>query len=298
VTGLIPADTNTLTPLDPASRELAVTAYLSAARDHLTHAMQMSGPETVAAIKAEIATAAEATKQLGLSKEIQTDALEMVRRAEFALAKAIRAGQESGQIHKQRENDRWRVLHHQLAKDSPEDYATRGELSGARSGEGIYALADGVSPEQFEDALEEARSEKNVSRNNVIRKIRSLKSDEMTPATRLEIIADLAATGHGSGHIAKAVGTNERYLRKLAREGGIEIPADEVTRKARRLDANRVVASTVLEASNVVSDSVLDAINFADLDRAEIGKWVSSLSTSIRALQTLRKNLEKELNRV
>ncbi|MGA4670049.1 hypothetical protein ACPCG0_09675 [Propionibacteriaceae bacterium Y1923] len=41
---------------------------------------------------------AEATKQLGLSKEIRDDATEMVRRAEYALGKAIRKGQAEGTV--------------------------------------------------------------------------------------------------------------------------------------------------------------------------------------------------------
>lgn len=50
-----------------------------------------------------IATVAETSKQLGLSKEIKQDAEVMVRRAERSLGKAIREGQERGEIRKQGE---------------------------------------------------------------------------------------------------------------------------------------------------------------------------------------------------
>jgi hypothetical protein len=78
----------------------------------------------------------------------------MVRRAEFALGKAIRAGQEAGEIGSK---DGGAATAHRLAHQgvsdatvlpSPADFATKAELSG-RS-EGIYAMSDGVTPEEFD----------------------------------------------------------------------------------------------------------------------------------------------------
>ncbi len=144
------------------------------------------------------------TKQLGLSKEIQQDAQEMVRRAEYALGKAIRAGQEQGEIRKQGEvvqaYDRWSgdvQRTDNSTKASPTDFVSMNELSGADSN-GIYALVDNVPESQFEEALTEARDEGNLSRANVVRKVQGVKSDKLAPAERLNKIGDMAEAGHTS----------------------------------------------------------------------------------------------------
>lgn len=156
----------TLVPID-ATSELAVSDYLTKCRDWLATCVEMTGPEQIAAAKAEIATAAEATKQLGLSKEIQLDAQEMVRRAEYALGKAIRKGQSEGEVRRQgqrnSDGDKYRDL------PSPTDFAPKKDLDA--NGSGIYHLSDGVGPQTFDDAIERAKAEGNLSRANVARKI-------------------------------------------------------------------------------------------------------------------------------
>lgn len=251
---IVPADDmSALESMDPAGREVAVTLYLTDARDRLALALVETGPAQVAAIKAEVATAAEATKQLGLSKEIQADALEMVRRCEYALAKAIRAGQEAGTIKRQREGGGWPSevqVQNTAQKTTARDY-----FNNHMEQTEAYAMADGAeTDEQFEKALTEARAEGNLSRANVVRKIKDVPAPQST--TRPEIL-------RGTHHLI----------------------------------ADRVIDATVLDASNVVSPSLLAEINLSELDRNKLGEWISSLSGSIRALQALRKSLEKELNR-
>ena len=160
------------------SSEVAVTGYLQQARDWLATAVESTGPEQIAMAKAEIATAAEATKQLGLSKEIRDDATEMVRRAEYALGKSIRRGQAEGTIGVRETSLIPGGPNARLDVDHPDnqrlprmtDYASRGELYGTRN-DGVVALADADS-EQFETAITEAKAEGNLSRANVVRKIR------------------------------------------------------------------------------------------------------------------------------
>lgn len=53
---------------------------------------------------------------------------------------------------------------------SPMDFCGRTELHGKNGREGIYSMTDGVTDEQFEQALAEARAEGNLSRANVARK--------------------------------------------------------------------------------------------------------------------------------
>ncbi len=86
----------------------------------------------------------------------------MVRRAEYALGKAIRAGQEQGEIGRRGETathyDRWSgETGHTLnsTKASPTDFASSDELHN-KTGTGIYDLVDDVSEQQFEEAISEA----------------------------------------------------------------------------------------------------------------------------------------------
>lgn len=84
-TDLVPA--GQIRNLPAVQREQAVTTYLATARDRLSDALTATGPESVAAIKAEVSTVAEMAKQLGLSKECRDDATEMVRRKQTGNAK-------------------------------------------------------------------------------------------------------------------------------------------------------------------------------------------------------------------
>lgn len=291
------ADLAALKDMSPAVREAAVTDYLVRARDQLTLAVNLSGPEAVAALKAQIGTAAEATKQLGLSKEIQTDAQEMVRRAEYALGKAIRAGQDRGEIRKQGETvskfDRWSGQLHETessTKAAATDYATQNELSGAE-GNGIYALVDGVTATEFDAALSDAKAEGNVSRANVVRKLKGVKQEGLTAAERLTRIRKLAPTGASSHQIAREIGVTPEYVRDRARHNGIEIVADKVVGRVKRIDSNRIVQETVSALEGLTTGIRL--VDFDDLDPDQAENWATSLTDSIRALNRLTKQIKE-----
>ena len=182
----------TLVPVD-VTNEVAVTSYLQQARDWLTRAVDETGPEQIAAAKAEIATAAEATKQLGLSKEIQEDAAEMVRRAEYAIGKAMRRGQAEGTIRTSADNltpGRGNPLNEvhvgAVRNPAPADFIP-GRVERADS----LDMAD-AGDEAFEAALSEARAEGNLSRANVARKAREKSGAQPTPAQRRKPLTDAA----------------------------------------------------------------------------------------------------------
>jgi hypothetical protein len=85
--------------LVPLSKDAAsVVTALENAKAWLANAVETTGPAEIAAAKAQIVTAEMYARELRLSKDIQTDAKEMVRIAEFALGKAIRKGQEEGTV--------------------------------------------------------------------------------------------------------------------------------------------------------------------------------------------------------
>lgn len=181
-----------LTPVDTTS-EVAVSDYLSRARDWLATAVELTGPEQIAMAKAEIATAAEATKQLGLSKEIQLDAQEMVRRAEYALGKAIRKGQAEGTIAKRGQH---------VVRDVPSGTSVENvvasvddyfQASRGRETAEVFAIAE-TSSAEFDAAIEEAKAEGNLSRANVARKAKEQSGTGPSPR-RTPLVDDARALG-------------------------------------------------------------------------------------------------------
>src|SRR5262249_9592156 len=63
-----------------------------------------------------------------------------------------------------------------------------GELRG--NGTGIYHMTDGVSEEDFEQALAEAKTEQDLSRANLVRKIRQPRSSPPGPGQQVPAPAD------------------------------------------------------------------------------------------------------------
>ena len=119
------------------------------------------------------------TKQLGRDAELA--AAEIVRRAERGIGVCIRRGQQAGEITAAPTLAGARTANNS-ASARPTDFASTTELNG--NGSGIYAMTDGVTDEQFEEAVEEAKAEGNLSRANVVRKA---KAKPTPPPARHEI---------------------------------------------------------------------------------------------------------------
>ena len=276
-----------LTPID-ATNEVAVTSYLQQARDWLTRAVDETGPEQIAAARAEIATAAEAARQLNLSKEIRDDATEMVRRAEYAVSRSVRKAQEEGRLRTQGEGGGPRELVASSDKLSVRDIAPDLYYNGSQ----LAGLAD-IEPECFDQALEEARAEGNLSRANVARKARGQNQDApATRAQRADVIADLAAQGYTSRQMAERVGVRDDRVRDIAREYDIDIPADRVVGKQRRIDHTAAIESAVTELDNWASS--LSYIDIAEADFTEADEWVSSLTNSLTELRRFIKQIKEK----
>jgi hypothetical protein len=256
---LVPAENlAALETLDSASREVAVTGMLAEARSWLAHALAATGPSEIVDFKAKVAGIVEMTKQLHLSEEIQTDALEMLRRAERGVGVAVRQEQQpGGSLSATRGGDR-KSEDRIKPDDNRFDPAPtlkslvgRESLNGSSSQAGIADLTDNVSDEEFEQALGEARDEGNLSRMNVARKLGK------------------KATAPASGRPDHLRGT-------------------------RHIDPVRVIANTVssLEGTRIVLD-LLEEHHYAQLDPEMAAAWADSLKKSIASLNALNKKLKE-----
>jgi hypothetical protein len=246
------------------------------------------------------------TRQMQLGKEAVLAATEIVRRAERDLGLAIRKGQEEGTIavrggaHGTKHGDTV------FGPRPVTDFATYGELNGTSSTAGIYAMTDGVSDEDFDTAITDAKAEGNLSRANVVRKARHQTpadgdgetipdpADRSSPAAarRAELIGQWAGRGATSRQIAAQLGIRDDVVRRIARDHSISIRADEVMGRTRRLDSNRIVQETVTALEGLVMGSAL--IEPAELDTTRLAGWAASMAASLRSLSQLAKTLKKE----
>lgn len=147
----------------------------------------------IGAAKLTAVRAAEFAKRLDLSKDTVLEAQMQQRRWERALGAAIREGQAAGEI---RSNGQHASCG---AVSSPSDYAKQADLTHPERG--IYALTDSATDEQFDAALSEARDDGNMSRANVVRKLKAANVVDMatgeiydpatvTPENRAEVQAE------------------------------------------------------------------------------------------------------------
>lgn len=281
-TDLVPVDNMAeLDTLDPQARDAAVTRMLDEARSWLAHAKEASGPARIAEFKAFVASAADAARRVKISKEIQLDADEMVRRSERALGQAIRNGQAAGEIASNGER---------INRGLPDEKTSATEFfTGGQESTDVYALGD-TPAHVFEEAVAEAKSEGNLSRANVVRKIKEVRSPE-TRLERADLIRSLAQRGYRSRQMATQVGVTEETVRDIARDFNIEIPADQVAGRTRRIDSNRVARETVFALEGAAAG--LGLIDYKDLDDPELASWAISLTESMRALNRFVKQIKE-----
>jgi hypothetical protein len=289
---------------DPAG---FVVAACERAKAWLEEALEHGGIEQVAEIKSQAEAVRVYTAQRQLGKDAQLAAAEIVRRAERGMGLAIRRGQQNGQIRRRGDRVGGNGDDNTIfpTKTGPADYASAGELRG--NGAGIYHLTDGVCEGDFEEALAAAKAEGDLSRANVVRKIRQRRSSLPAPggqvsdpaersaeaaACRRELIGELAASGMSSAQIGERLGIAEDWVCRLAREHRIGIRADAVLGRTRRPDSARIVRETAHALEGLVLGIKL--ADPAGLDPAEAAGWAASITRSIRALSTFARQLKEQ----
>jgi hypothetical protein len=293
---------------DPAG---FVVAACERAKAWLRQALEHGEIEQIAEIKSQAEAVRVYTAQKQLGKDAQLAAAEIVRRAERGIGLAIRRGQHNGQI--ARRGDRG-------GRGAP---GVHGANPGDRRGDHLdspapffrhgderadtYAMTDGVGDTDFEDALGEARAEGNLSRANVVRKIRQRRRNLPAPdgqvpdpadrspeaaARRRELIGAFAASGMSSQQISERLGIGDDRVRQLAREHGIDIRADTVLGRTRRPDSARIVRETVHALEGLALG--LGLADPAALDPAKAPGWAASMTRSIRALSRFAHQMKEQ----
>jgi hypothetical protein len=279
------------------------------AKAWLAEALEHGEIEQIAELKSQAEAVRVYTTQKQLGQDAQLAAAEIVRRAERGIGLAVRRGQQNGQI--ARRGDRGSRGAPGVHGGNPGD--RRGDHLGSprpcfRHGDeraDAYAMADGVSDTDFEHALGEAKAEGNLSRANVVRKIRQRRvcppaSAGQVPdpadkspgaaARRRDLIGEFAAGGMSSRQIGERLRIGADRVRHLAREHGIEIRADAVLGRARRPDPGRIVRQTAHALEGLAMG--VELADPAGLDPAEAAECAASMTRSIRALSRFLRQMK------
>ena len=169
-------------------------------------------------------------------------------------------------------------------------------------------MTDGVSDSDFEDAIGEAKVEGNMSRANVVRKVRRRRGEPPAPAgqvpdpadrspgaaaRRRKLISEFAASGMSSWQIGERLGIGDDRVRQVARAHDIGIRADAVLGRTRRLDSNRIVRETAHALEGLAMG--VDLADPAGLDPADAVEWAASMARSIRALSKFVRRMEETI---
>jgi len=292
---------------DPAG---FVVAACERARAWLREALEQGQIEQIAELKSQAEAVRVYTAQKQLGKDAQLAAAEIVRRAERGIGVAVRRGQHNGQIAKR--GDRGCCGAAGVRGGDPG--ATRGEHLGSPAGffrndkerVDCYAMADGVSDADFENALGQAQGDGDLSRASVVRKIRQRRVCQTAPdgevpdpadrsagaaARRWDLIAGFARGGMSSRQIGDRLGVGEDRVRQVAREHGIEIRADAVLGRTRRLDSDRIVRQTVHALEGLAM--CVQLADPAGLDPAGAADWAASMTRSIRVLSRFARQMKE-----
>ncbi len=294
---------------DPAG---FVVAACQRAKAWLQEALEHGEIEQIAEIKSQAEAVRVYTAQKQLGKDAQLAAAEIVRRAERGIGVAIRRGQQNGEIAKR--GDRGGRGAPGVYGGNPGD--RRGDHLGSAAGffrhgderTDAYAMTDGIADTDFEGALGEAKAEGNLSRANVVRKIRQRRGNQPAPggqapdsadrspeaaARRRELIGEFAASGMSSRQIGERLGISDDRVRQVAREHDIDIRADAVLGRARRLDPNRIVRETVHALEGLAMG--VELADPAGLDPAEAAEWATSMTRSIRMLSKFVRQMKETI---
>jgi len=283
------------------------------AKAWLREALEHGEIEQIAEIKSRAEAVRVYTTQKQLGTDAQLAAAEIVRRAERGIGVAIRRGQQTGEIAKRGERGGCGAA------------GVYGGNRGARHGEhrgssasffrhdderaDAYAMTDGVTDADFEEAIGQAKADGNLSRANVMRKIRQRPGERAAApgaqipdgadmsseaaARRRELIGELAASGMSSRQIGERLGIGGDRVRQLAREHGIGIRADAVLGRTRRPDSARIVRETVHALEGLAMGVAL--ADPAGLDPAQAAGWAASMDRSIRQLSKFVRQVKERI---
>lgn len=270
-----------------------IIASVEGAKSLLAACLEGNYIEAIIETKAQAEAIGVYAKQKQLGEDAVLAATEIVRRAERCMGLAIHKGQEAGTIAKSGSIGcrGGRGIHganpgsvrgqhlDRVTKFIPDDHAR------------VDAYAMARAPEtDFEDAISSAKAEGNLSRSNVVKKV----NVGIPAAGRWEALPDLAAAGHSSRQIATQLGTSDEVVRRKARALSIDIPADRVMGRTRRVNHNRVLREFALSLESLAPSC--DLIEFGAIDRTVLKESLTVMDEALKPINRMRRQLKGYLD--
>lgn len=266
------------------------------AKTWLREALDHGDIDQIVEVKSQAEAVRVYTMQKQLGKDAQLSASEIVRRAERGIGVAIRRGQEAGEIYK-REGGQPRKFNQGETTVKPRpvtDFVSYDDLRGNDAG--IYDMTDGVTDEQFDAVVANARAEGNLTRANVVRKLKRMVPggrDRTIPAAveRRRLIREYAAQGYSSRQMSELLDISAQHVREIARNLDITIGADAVIGNTRHIDSGRITRETVHSLEGLAM--AIELVDIDQLDPAEARDWAVSLTASIRSLNRFARQIKE-----
>lgn len=157
---------------------------------------------------------------------------------------------------------------------------------------------------EFEQVLKELRLTDGLKRGTVARACKERSGREVIhlgpriqlPVSPIDRLKEMAADGATSEQIASEIGSTPTLIRKLARNNGITIHADKLTKGTSRVDPERIITETVSALMGIeFSIGLLSVDDYSTFDAEQIKEWVDSLEGPLRVLAKLKKELRKNV---
>jgi len=222
--------------------------------------------------------------------EARIAVMELSRRIDRAIGVTVRAAQAKGLV--QSLGDPTAEL------PSPKRWVGRGNTR-----QEMYGITDRVSDEEFEAALSRARQDGNMSRRHVLACIRAAeqvgdwvphRNDHSTAgaARRRQLIREMAEEGKTSRDMERILGTLAQTVRLIARNNGIEIPAEKFVAKTRVHKADRIMEETVNSLSAIAMS--MELVDPAEIDRDKAAGWLSIIDSSVRTIKQVARSIREE----
>lgn len=263
------------------------------AKAWLVQALECRDVEQLVEIRSQAEAIRAYTHQKELGKDAELSATEIIRRAERAIHLAVDRAREQGEILRIGQTAR-RPGHHVRG---PNMVKTLGEVGINRAAlASTTPLAKDVSDELFEEATAQARAERDLSRANLIRKIKG-KATLLPLLSRLETVTELARSGASSRQMAEKLGVRADRITALAREHGIDIPADRIVGRTRHIDPDRIVRETINTLEGIEYNlNLLTAADYTVFTSDQATQWLGMLNSPIKCVRTLQKELINRVN--
>lgn len=268
------------------------------ARDWLRQAIERGDIESIGELKSQAEAVRVYTTQKQLGHDAELAAAEIVRRAERGIGLAIRKGQEAGEIARRGQAINPANQHGPAAVPPQVRISTSAIFKGGKDQTDTYAITDGVTDEQFDAAIDEAKADGNLSRANVKREVARQKilaqpmdTTRAGIAERVRRAREMASTGHTSHQIAAAIGITFESMAPFRKRHGIEVPADAIVGKRRHIDHDRIVRESALSLEGIAQ--AIGMVEISQLDQTDLSTWATSMRESIKTLNRFLKEINR-----